>query len=304
MADAPLHIVNGDIAAAVLQSSGIAGEVLVWRELYTAGPLNVNLEERAEWLYEHYGISKAEFLEECGRQQSRCSIALADGIVVVWTDPDMFDQAIFMRVCHIASVEYPKALLYLVALPYGPYTAEQMQESWQARLLLSTEEIAAAARAWEAYSVISKEPLEQWLIEECPRHPLLSNALEFQLQRFPAEDGLGVVERFVLKMLADNEGGFSPTVLFRRVSEQFPLFGLGDLQFWRILETLSYCSPALIRFGSKHQAERTRLPLYLDSLAGLDGYKVYITEAGKSVAAGKSTAPMEALELASFDSRK
>jgi hypothetical protein len=300
MADTPLHIVNGDVAGAVLQSSGIAGEVLVWRELYTAGPLNVSAAQRCAWLFEHYGIPAAEFLTGHERQQSQCCTALADGIAALWMDPDLFDQAIFMRVCHIANVEHPNAQLYLVELPYGPLTVEEMPESWQARRLLSGDEIAAAARAWEAYSALSRESLEQWLLDVGPLYPVLSNALKFQLQRFPGEDGSGVVERSVLKILADHEGGFSPTVLFRKVSEQFPLFGMGDLQFWRILETLSHCSPPLIRYGSQQQDSRIQLPLYLDSLAGLDGYKVYITENGHRVATGERTAPIEALEIASF----
>ena len=59
-----LHITNGDHAADRLRQSGIEGEVMVWRELYTFGPVVQNMgneverSKRAAYLEQQLGIPR------------------------------------------------------------------------------------------------------------------------------------------------------------------------------------------------------------------------------------------------------
>ena len=40
-----LNILNGDLALAPFRASGLPGEALVWREIYTEGPLGTGSED-------------------------------------------------------------------------------------------------------------------------------------------------------------------------------------------------------------------------------------------------------------------
>ena len=66
------HIVNGDVVGEKIKS--LDGNIIVWREMYDFGPLNVywSLEElfkrRAEFFEEKLSIPSAFFLENCQKQ--------------------------------------------------------------------------------------------------------------------------------------------------------------------------------------------------------------------------------------------
>ncbi|MFC5702520.1 DUF1835 domain-containing protein [Cohnella faecalis] len=254
--DKLLHILNGDVALRALGEAGIRGERLVWREIYTAGPLCADLLDdaarstRAAWLEEAYGIPGADYSLGCERQQKQAIEAVEAGrTLAIWLDPDLFDQAIWMAVSSLLVPYCWKA--FIVPLPYGPCDAARMEESWQRKSEISATELEAGARAWEAYCSLSPERIEHWLQADGELLPETADALRFHLLRYPGEDGLGIVERLTLRALSgDERNGLPLAELFRSVSEQAPLFGMGDLQYWRIVERLATGPSALLRLES------------------------------------------------------
>ena len=276
-----IHIVNGDIVGDQLRTSSLSGRVLVWREIYTAGPLAVDLAERAERLDERYGIPKLEFLDYAEKQSRVYELALRNRLrIAIWVDPDLFDHAILMRLCHMATniQDSNEIALELVSLPAGPYAIEQLTDCWNNnRRQLSTSGISELAAAWEAYAKLDFAEIERWIDASGAHLPETAAALAFHLERRPGEDGLGFVERLTLTMLGErSEQGLSKFKLFARVSAQCPLLGMGDLQYWRILDVLATCEPPMLRIEPDF---------------------VYLTKAGMDVIAGKRKAPPHANEL-------
>lgn len=276
-----LHIVNGDIVGDQLRSSTLAGRVLVWREIYTAGPLAVDLAVRAERLGERYGIPKDEFIDYADKQSRVYELALRNRLrIAIWVDPDLFDHAILMKLCHMALLIQGsmETTLELVSLPAGPYAVEQLNDCWNGnRRLLTTTDISELAAAWEAYAKLDFAAIERWVAVNRANYQETAAALAFHLKRQPGEDGLGVVERLTLTLLGEQgEQGLSKFKLFARVSERCSVFGMGDLQYWRILDVLAACQPPMIR---------------------VDTAAVYLTNAGMEVVTGKRKAPLGANEI-------
>lgn len=279
-----LHIVNGDIVGEQLRSAPIGGEVLVWREIYTAGPLAARLAVRAEWLETFYGIPKQEYFDRTEYQLSVFEKALLDGRrIALWIDPDLFDRAILMKLCHQAKAVAAlanRATMELVALPAGPYTNDRLADAWnRSRSPLQAAEASELAAAWEAYAKHDRAGLELWIAVKGAKHPETAAALRFHLSRWPGQDGLGHVERVTLSKLAEHaEGRLSKFKLFQPVSKHCELFGMGDLQYWHVLRCLEACDPPMV---------------------GLQRDDVVLTEAGKEALEGKRAAPPRANELAS-----
>lgn len=278
-----LHIVNGDIVGDQLRSSTLAGRVLVWREIYTAGPLAAELAVRADWLGERYGIPKVEYMDYADKQTRVYELALRNRLTIaIWADPDLFDQAILMKLCHaaVSVTDRNRATLELVTLPAGPYTDDQLNECWQRnRRQLTAADISELAAAWEAYAKLDFAAVERWIKASGAKIPETAAALSWHLKRRPGQDGLGFVERLTLTLLGErNEQGLSKFKLFARVSERCPLFGMGDLQYWRILDVLAACNPPMIHIESSEA--------------------VFLTEAGMDVIEGKTRAPRLANEIA------
>ncbi len=277
-----LHIVNGDIVGDQLRSSSLSGRVLVWREIYTAGPLVAELAVRADWLSERYGIPKHEYIDYADKQNRVFELALRSGMrIAIWVDPDLFDHAILMKLCHVAATiaDLNGIKLELVRLPAGPYTNEQLLECWQHRRRpLTAADISELAAAWNAYAKLDFAAVEKWIESSGANIPETASALAWHLKRQPGQDGLGLVERLTLTLLGEQQDQIlSQYKLFARVSERCPLFGMGDLQYWRILDVLAACEPPMVRIEPSGA--------------------VVLTEAGRNVVGGKTTAPRLANEI-------
>ncbi|MFC5530384.1 DUF1835 domain-containing protein [Cohnella yongneupensis] len=275
-----LHIVNGDIVGEQLRSNKLEGRVLVWREMYTAGPLEIELEDRASWLEARFGIPKHEYIASAERQTEQYKQALQDGNrIAIWIDPDLFDQTILMKLCHLSMACKSNAQdrIELISLPAGPYSVKQLLQAWeQARHQLQPDAIAELADAWGAYASNDRPAIDRWLQTHRRKHAEVASALEFHLMREPGHDGLGIVERLTLRALADKESEMSKYKLFQLVSPQCPLFGMGDLQYWGILDGLASCEPPMI---------------------WIDSTTVGLTKEGREALSGSRTAPREANEM-------
>ncbi|MBB6673262.1 hypothetical protein [Cohnella nanjingensis] len=316
--DNPVHLLNGDAAEAALRETGIPGMRFVWREIYTAGPLAADwralwrTERRMAWLETRYGIPRGDFVRESFVRGGVWATAMAlHAPLAVWADPDLFDQTIFMAVCWGLVQEEatkPGQTLLLVRLPAGSLDALAMRAAWSRREAVTPAAIGAAARAWGAY--VSGEPaaVRDWLERDGEAQGLsaLANALRFHLLRFPGEDGLGIVERETLLALdeaAEEQAGqeskrpgagLTALALFGRVAPRVPLFGLGDLQYWRCLERLAESDPPLVRVMTASGAARAlppRLPRLHDDIAMCEALRYQLTSAGREVLDGVRVAP-------------
>ena len=104
-----LHVTNGDSAAELIRRSGIAGDVLSWRDVLHEGPVPADLEltalgrVRAEFLaaqgWGRVDEIRAAFIE---RDETIAAVGERDEIVL-WFEHDLYDQLQLIQILDAVS---------------------------------------------------------------------------------------------------------------------------------------------------------------------------------------------------------
>jgi RNA polymerase sigma factor (sigma-70 family) len=292
-----LHIVNGDVVGEKLRQGIVQGDVLVWREVYSHGPVFLepaakdNRSVRAQYLEQTMGIPQMEFIQGSKRQEK----ALADfhkyEEVVLWFEHDLFDQTMLCYLLHWFSKqtmlttklsllcigEYPGIELFR---GLGQLSVEQMGTLSGTWKLIGTKELEIGKALWEAYASPNPELLQQRLTTDISALPFALDAFQAHLSRFPSTtNGLGIVEQITLEMI---HGGIkSPYELFKNVGDKLHILGMGDLQYWHILRTMVQNPYPLLQTHGFND-----FPGYNDSVMPFKDCELALTELGKNVLAG------------------
>ena len=294
-----LHIHCGDSSADTLRQAGIAGEVMVWCELFTWGPVPAGVTD-AEW-YRLRGAALSESTggaltpEQCGRRLTRQDQALARSgeheEVVLWFDACLYDQLTLVRQLDwFAQRDLPATRLSLICVGEFPGFAKfrglgelnsgQLASLLETRHEVETEELRLGARAWAAFRASDPAAVAGLASGDTTALPYLGDALRRHLEQFPAADtGLDRLERQALEVVAAGATGLGP--IFVQVSdrEERPYFGDGSL--WHALDRLAHEPTPLLAVDGPGP-----LPLW-DPPRDLSPWRVGITEAGRAVLAGR-----------------
>ncbi|MFB9328043.1 sigma-70 family RNA polymerase sigma factor [Paenibacillus aurantiacus] len=294
-----LHIVNGDVFGSKLKQSQIPGEVLVWREIYTVGPVFTepaepeNRAARAAYIEQALGVPQAEFIRH-GEEQERALAAYQDyDEVVLWFEYDLFDQTMLAYLLHWFS-ERPLGKTKLSLLSIGAFPGiasfrglgqlnlrqvETLSGLWQA---VSGRELRLGADLWQAFTADTADPLVELLKGDTSALPFAREAFLAHLSKFPSvRNGLGSIEQATLDVLT--EGTRTPIELFRLICEQHHVLGMGDLEYWSILKTLAGGDEPIVRVdGSETFPSFQGVP---DNFASS---RIGLTELGSLVQEGKA----------------
>jgi hypothetical protein len=260
-----LHIVNGDSFGNKLKASGIPGEVLVWRESYMEGPLYPDMNPSSEHYAErrnyfvHQGVP-AELFDRFSLEQEHTlqQWRSYDGIVL-WFEHDLYDQAMLIYLLHRFSemmeqklASPPIYLLSIDAYPgipsfkgLGQLTPEQtaaLQGQWQP---ITQEQLELGSAAWSAYASADPKELAALMQNDLSSLPYLQRALVHHIRKFPSvSNGLNWLEQHILDWVS--EGYRHPISLFQRLCDDPSDYGLGDSQFWSLLQELRCCREPLL----------------------------------------------------------
>lgn len=290
-----LHIVNGDHVGDSLRRGGIAGDVLVWRELYTEGPvfLDPRHEARTEYMVEALGIPRDVWDGALAEQMKGLEHAAEHEEAVLWFEHDLFDQTMLIRLlCEFSGMSFGQTRLSLICIgeypgfePFhglGQLSPEQLVPLLGARREIQPGELRLGRQAWEAYSSDDPRSLIDFLRQDTEALPYLGAAFRAHLARYPSvRNGLGIVEQATLETV--REGAETPLELFRSVSDRLSLLGMGDLQYWLYLRGLMQGPhPLIAMFPS------VRFPTYAGMSPGFPEARVRLTETGAKVLAGES----------------
>lgn len=291
-----LHIVNGDSFGDKLRATGIDGEILVWRESLYEGPIGMQMSDsallsmRASYMNDRYGIPEDTFKSQTIEQEAKLD-TLTDEVdeVVLWFEHDLYDQLmlcyLLSRIDEVTRSSFQLSLIcidgFLGVDPFyglGQLTVNQILQLQGTWLPVSEEQHSLASKVWTAYSASEPLPMAALLEEDLSPLPFLKKALEAHIARFPSmQNGLSAIQRLTLELLVDEE--VSPLSLFQNLSEQASHYGLGDLQFFGILDGLWHCEHPLIQVlgGDK-------LPRYNEAWPPqFENYRVKLTHMGKLI---------------------
>ena len=242
-----LHVTNGDAAAEAIRSTGVDGDVLVWRDVLHEGPVPAEVdvrelrEIRAGFLARCGWSTRAEALEDLTRRDERLASALdASEEVVLWFEHDLFDQLQLLQVLDrlVDARRLPRVSAIEVDLPVGGMKNADLIAAYARARSYGSAELALGRLGWEAFRADDPRDLEKLAAEGTAELPALAAALRRLLQQFPGvDDGLSRTERQVVAALADGPLGFEE--LFERSqAEEDPKF-LGDAVLELYLDRLA-----------------------------------------------------------------
>ncbi|MBD0384115.1 DUF1835 domain-containing protein [Paenibacillus sedimenti] len=291
-----LHIVNGDAFAEKLRASDIPGDILAWRESLYEGPVGLQMSDsvllsiRAQYMETRHRIPLETFTT-ITLQQEKALDAIAQDIdeVVLWFEYDLYDQLmlcyLLSRFSNLSPRSYRLALLCIGEFPgvepfygLGQLSVEQVKQLHEKWNPVADEQLSLANRVWTAYSASEPLAMANILKENLSALSFLPKALQTNMERFPSvQNGLSGIQQLVLELIRHND--MTVLELFKQVSQISRGYGLGDLQFWGILDSVRLCKVPLVTLigGNQLPGHGEKLP---DDFAK---WRLQLTENGRRV---------------------
>jgi hypothetical protein len=242
-----LHILNGDAALHGFNQTGLDGDVMVWREVLSEGPLQENIlsgsfwSARTKWITKTFNETPENYqhkvIDELGKLNSDYTE------INLWFEFDLHCQVNLLGVLQMLSrkTDMSAPAIYLICLAdcvqfenvkgLGELNGEQFEELFDGREQLNEWEFELAAEAWQLYVNGDAAELEQWLNENSfwGGVPLLKPALQAHLKRLQTnENGLGYIEQKLLDIY--NSGIKSRPAIHTAFWETESIYGMGDME--------------------------------------------------------------------------
>ena len=274
-----LHVLNGDETRRVFERAGIAGDVVVWRDILAEGPVTVEgeavpaLDARLDFLAERLAIDRGDYARGAREQAAALEAARTHDEVVLWFEQDLFCAVNLWRLLDWFARRPPIPRLSLVypstdeVKGLGAVTPERLAAFYTERTPVTEEVLALGRRAWAAYA--GPDPLDSAPLvdRDDAALPFVRSAFRCHLGRFPSvANGLNELETATLVVLRRAPRNFAR--LFGEVSEhpRVRRHGMGDVQFAGVVRGLT---PLLRAFGGEvMQAELEITQTGRDVVAG------------------------------------
>lgn len=242
-----LHVTSGDAAAEAIGGAGLAGDILVWRDVLHEGPVPAGAdaaelrEIRAGFLARCGWTDRGAALADFAARDARLAAALAAGEEVgLWFEDDLFDQLQLVQVLDRAATAPARARLTAVATTgwFGLMSTVELAACWARARTLGEAELELGRSAWAAFRAEDPRAVETLLAVGTEALPALERALHRHLEQFPGvTDGLSRSERQALAALAGGPLPFEE--LFDRAQRGETRRFLGDVVFRLYLDGLA-----------------------------------------------------------------
>ena len=264
---------NGDHAAEALARSGLPGDVLAWRDVLHDGPVPPDDDcvsfrrVRAQFLAARHWTTESDVVKDLTTRDARLDAAGARDRVVLWFEPDLYDQLQLIQALAQLSRRHDDERPQLSIVPadvfLGPLAPERFSPLYEDRRPIRAGDLALARTAWRAFTSSTPDALvaliarldgeidaRTYAADAAVRLPHLAGALHRMLEEYPdADTGLTRSERQICEALAD--GAMPLSTLFRAAhgaSESWAW--LGDSSFAWYVQRLSDLPTPLVTDGN------------------------------------------------------
>jgi hypothetical protein len=245
-----LHIINGEATLYVFKQTQIVGDVLIWNEILSEGPVSkTNLWElRADWMLKSFNEPKANYSQKVVKEAEKLENLEEYNEVILWFEFDLVCQINLTYILSVLYKNYQSALpIYLICADkiegvpnfrgLGQLNADQLLKLYPTKVRLQKTDLAFAADVWNIYVSNDYEQIKEFLNSDFGNLPLLRKAIGAHLSRFAKEsNGLNYIEETLLSLIAT--GIRTRDQLYELFWKQEPIFGITDLQLGLILNKL------------------------------------------------------------------
>lgn len=278
MSDKVLHILNGDATLAIFKRTPLKGDCMVWREILSDGPADVNVGQgifwakRADFISQEYHIPKDEYFEKTVYEFGRFKPWGQYDEIVLWFEFDLFCQINLAALGYYFFRRLSKLKKIALVCAGDPDGSEQLRglgelspnrymELYQQRTELDFKSLLYLTRVWKLWCSDDHSKFPE-LLEQAPKeYPFIKAAIQSHFERFPRHsDGFNEIEHKILDSLRSK--AFTEKELIRSLLKNQGYLGLGDGQYRNYIDKIS------------HLIDR------------IDG-KLYLNEKGKEVLMGK-----------------
>lgn len=241
-----LHIFNGDATYEKFTQTGLDGDVLVWREVFSEGPLApvidaAFLQQRADWVSKTFTDAPASYQDMVITELEKFSRPYED--ITLWFDFDLHCKANQLGVMQLlqqqADLSGPN--IYLVSADdypgvenfrgMGQLSPDQLEDLYDNRLQLTDYDFTLAKEAWQKYTLFNAQQLQDWLNDVTFWGSLhhLKAALKAQVTRLQTNDqGLNYIAQTLLNLY--QHGATSRNKLYEAFWSQHAIYGMGDAE--------------------------------------------------------------------------
>jgi hypothetical protein len=251
-----LHILNGDSTLKSFEQTGLEGDILVWREVLSEGPVEENIasahfwKKRAGWIINTMGETPDGYDEKVIQPLSRLSEPYRE--YNLWFEFDLHCQVNMLGVIMMLSkhTDLSTPTVYLIcpeSFPgvddfrgMGQLNEEQLEYLYDnIRVQLGEPDFFVAAEVWKIYAAGNLVELKKYIAQNTYWGNLhcLKRALEAQVARLERNaEGLNHIEQKLLDIY--NSGITQRPAIYEAFWKTGQIYGMGDMEIGIYLDKL------------------------------------------------------------------
>lgn len=243
-----LHVLNGDATLNGFRQTGIKGDVMVWREVLSEGPLLTNVVDAEFWNRRSAWVSSA-FKDSTQQYSGKVidELAMLDKTykeINLWFEFDLHCQINLLGVINYIEErgDLSTPALYLICPDHyrgvnpffgmGQLNGSQLRNLFDnIRVQLNEVDLHIAGCVWKLYSDGDVGGIRKFLEETdyWANMKHLKPALEAHLKRVQVNDiGLNYIEQKLLDIY--HAGSHTRREIYKRFWETEKIYGMGDME--------------------------------------------------------------------------
>ena len=245
-----INILNGDATNYVFKQTEMIGDVLIWREILSEGPVSTTdlWSKRVAWICDNFGELPDQYAQKVILEEQKLKHLSGYNEIILWFEYDLVCQ---INLIYILSELYKAGdqtlSIYLVCpekiigMPnfrgLGELSPQQLTDLLPTKVKLKQADLNLATCAWALYVENNPVAISNFLQEDFGNLSLLKKALQAHLLRFPdPTTQLNYIEEVLLAII--NAGIHTKSAIYEVFWAKEPIFGMSDLQLDLVLKSL------------------------------------------------------------------
>jgi len=248
-------VLNGDATLSAFEQAALDGDILVWREVLSEGPLSETIssaefwKQRRSWISDGFNETEDGYTQKVIDEIAKLNDEYDE--INLWFDFDMHCQINQLGVIMLLKeqVNLSEAKLYMISpddypditnlKPIAYLNGEQLEDLYDCRLAVSEVEFYAASNSWELLVKGDSEKLMHWVDTNKywgNMHWLCAALKAHANRKLINAEGLNSVEEALLTI--HQNGTSSRIELYQQFWKQYPIYGMGDKELDLYLASL------------------------------------------------------------------